>query len=188
MWHWKLFTMVGLCVVVATVASAQQDAWNQLHQEAVKLCREGKYAEAIKIVEKSLEMAENTFGPDHSNLATSLNYLAELYRWQGRNSDAEPLYKRSLLITEKTLGPDHPDVAAALNNLAEVYMSEGKYAEAELLYKRSLPILVKALGADHPLVASSLSNFNQCKQMEKKKEVSECEECPQRIEPQKQNR
>jgi hypothetical protein len=67
-------------------------------------------------------------------------------------------------------------------------MSRGKYDQAELLYKRSLPILVKALGADHPLVASSLINFNQCKQMGKKKEASECEECPQRIEPQKPNR
>jgi tetratricopeptide (TPR) repeat protein len=189
MWHWKLFIALASGIVVASVAWAQQDAWNQLNQEAVRLCREGKYAEAIKIVEKSLEMAENTFGPDHSNVTVSLNYLAELYRWQGRNSDAEPLYKRSLLITEKTLGPDHPDVAAALNNLAEFYREQGKYSEAEPLYKRALPIYVKALGADHPIVTETLNNLTQMlKQMGRKRVDSECEECPQRIEPQKPDR
>ncbi len=189
MWHWKLIIALGSVVVVATAAWAQQYTWNQLNQEAVRLCREGKYAEAIKIVEKSLEMAENTFGPDHSNVTVSLNYLAELYRWQGRNSEAESLYKRSLSIIEKTLGPDHTDVAAALNNLAEFYREQGKYSEAEPLYKRALPIYVKALGADHPVVADCLGNLTQMlKQMGRKRVDSECEECPQRIEPQKQNR
>ena len=52
-------------------------------------------------------------GPDHPNVATSLNNLAELYRNQGKYAEAEPLYKRSLAIREKALGPDHPDVAPA---------------------------------------------------------------------------
>jgi len=189
MWHWKLFIALAAVVVIATAVSAQQDAWNQLNQEAVRLCREGKYTEATKIVEKSLEIAENTFGPDHSNVALSLNYLDELYRSQGKYTQAEPLYKRSLVITEKALGPDHPDVAAALNNLAEFYRDQGGYSEAELLYKRALPIYVKALGADHQVVSETLNNLTQMyKLMGKKKEVPECEECPQRIEPNKQSR
>jgi tetratricopeptide (TPR) repeat protein len=189
MWHWKLFIALASVVVIASVAWAQQDAWNQLNQEAVKLCREGKSAEAIKIVEKSVETAENTFGPEHSNVAVSLNFLAELYRSEGKYAETEVLYKRSLVITEKALGPDHPDLAAALNNLAEFYREQGKYAEAEPLYKRALPIYVKALGADHPVVTETLNNLTQMyKQMGKKRVDSECEECPQRIEPNKQSR
>jgi tetratricopeptide (TPR) repeat protein len=189
MWHWKLFIALASGVVIATAVWAQQDAWNHLNQEAVRLCRDGKYIEAIKIVEKSLEMAENTFGPDHSNVVVSLNFLAELYRSQGKYTETESLYNRSLSIIEKTLGPDHTDVAAALNNLAEFYREQGKYAEAEPLYKRALPIYVKALGADHPVVADCLGNLTQMlKQMGKKRVDSECEECPQRIEPNKQSR
>ncbi len=189
MWHGKLFIALALCVVIASAASAQQDRWTELNQQAVKLCREGKSAEAINIVEKSVETAENTFGPDHPNVAVSLNFLAELYRSDGKSTEAEPLYKRSLSIVEKALGPDHTDVAAALNNLAEFYGEQGKYAEAEPLYKRALPIYVKALGADHPIVTETLNNLTQMQKLMGKKRVdSECEECPQRIEPREPNR
>jgi tetratricopeptide (TPR) repeat protein len=189
MWRRRLIAVLALCVVIASAALAQQDRWTELNQQAVKLCREGKSAEAINIVEKSVETAENSFGPDHPNVAVSLNFLAELYRSDGKYAEAEPLYKRSLSIIEKTLGPDHTDVAAALNNLAEFYGEQGKYSEAEPLYKRALSIYVKALGADHPVVTETLNNLTQMQKLMGKKRVdSECEECPQRIEPNKQSR
>ena len=61
---------------------------------------------------------EKSLGPNHPDVARSLNNLAQLYRDQGRYADAEPLYKRALAIYEKSLGPDHRDVATALSNLA----------------------------------------------------------------------
>ncbi len=146
MWRKGLIKIVGFCLVIASVAWAQEEGWKELNKKALKLTQEGKYAEAIGIAEKSSQIAEKSFGPDHLNFATSLN------------------------------------------TLAEVYMSQGKYAQAKPLYKRSLPVLVNALGADHPLVDAALNNFNLCKQMTQKQEASECEECPQRIEPPKLGR
>jgi CHAT domain-containing protein len=108
---------------------------------------------------RSLAIKEKAFGPDHPDVALSLNNLAQLYHAQGRYTDAEPMYKRSLTIREKTLGADHPDVAASLNNLAELYRTQGRYADAESRYKRSLAIKEKALGPDHPDVAFSLNNL-----------------------------
>ena len=102
---------------------------------------------------------EEALGPDHPDVATMLNNLAELNRAQGRYAEAEPLYNRSLEIREKALGPDHPSVATALNNLAALYQSQGRYAEAEPLCKRSLKITEKALGPDHPSVATMLNNL-----------------------------
>jgi hypothetical protein len=46
-----------------------------------------------------------------SDVAQSLNNLAELCNDQGRYTEAEPLHQRALAIREKTLGPEHPDVA-----------------------------------------------------------------------------
>ena len=69
---------------------------------------------------RSLAIQEKALGPNHPDVAMSLNNLAVLYGDQGRYADAEPLYKRSLAIKEKALGPDHPDVAESLNNLAEL--------------------------------------------------------------------
>jgi hypothetical protein len=64
-------------------------------------------------------------GPDHPDVATSLNNVAGLYCTQRQYAQAEPLYKRSLAIMEKTLGPDHPEVAQSLENLAALYRKTG---------------------------------------------------------------
>ncbi len=46
---------------------------------------------------------EEARGPDHTDVATSLNNLALLYYAQDQYTEAEPLYKRSLTIKEKAL-------------------------------------------------------------------------------------
>ena len=81
---------------------------------------------------------ENALGPDHPDVARSLNNLALLYQAQGRYADAEPLYKRSLDILEKALGPDHPNVAQALNNLAVLYGTQSRYADALPIVRRTI--------------------------------------------------
>ena len=88
---------------------------------------------------------EKALGPEHPNVATALDSLAELYYSQERYTDAEPLYRRSLDIREKALGPDHPDVAGSLTNLAMLRSAEGRYAESEPLLQRALTIREQAL-------------------------------------------
>ena len=133
--------------------------WDILNQEAMELYRAGKYDRALVVAQKALQVALQNVGPDHPDVATSLNNLGGLYKTQSDYAKAEPLYKRSLAIMEKVLGPDHPSVATSLNNLATLYDTQGDYAKAEPLYKRSLAIREKALGPDHPDVASSLNNL-----------------------------
>ena len=121
--------------------------------------RQGTYDQAVIIARQALSIAEKTLGPDHLDVALSLNNLAFLYGTQGQYARAEPLHKRSLAISEKALGPDHVDVALSLNNLAFLYKTQGQYAKAEPLYKRSLSIYERTLGPDHPDVAVSLNNL-----------------------------
>ncbi len=83
---------------------------------------------------------EKALGPDHPDVATSLNNLAELYRTQGQYAQAEPLYKRSLAIAEKSLGLDHPAVATVLNNLAALYRATKRDEEAKTLEQRAVRI------------------------------------------------
>jgi tetratricopeptide (TPR) repeat protein len=85
-------------------------------------------------------------GPEHPDVATSLNNLAALYHNQGQYAKAEPLYQRALAIREKALGAEHPKVATSLNNLAALYHNQGQYAKAEPLYQRALAIYEKAGG------------------------------------------
>ena len=121
-----------LLLFLAPVCS-QGIEWEKLNKEVTDLFRAGKYDRAVVVAKKALEVAEKAFGPDHHNVATSLNSLAEQYRAQGQYAQAEPLYKRSLAIREKALGPDHPDVAQSLNNLGLLNRDQGKYEQAEPL-------------------------------------------------------
>ena len=93
---------------------------------------QGRYAEAEPLSKRALAISENTFGPEHPEVAFHLSNLAVLYWSQGRYAEAEPLAGRGLAISEKALGPEHPDVAIRLNNLATLYDAQGRYAEAGL--------------------------------------------------------
>src|SRR5437879_5018578 len=57
--------------------------WQVLNQETMQLFQQGKYDRAIVLGREALELAEENVGPDHPDVAASLNNLAELYRTQG---------------------------------------------------------------------------------------------------------
>src|SRR4030042_1721628 len=80
----------------------------RLNQQFIQLYRQGRYKEAIPFAERALSIYEKALGPDHPNVAISLNNLAVIYQALGDYKKAEPLLKRSLGIEEKAHGPDHP--------------------------------------------------------------------------------
>jgi CHAT domain-containing protein len=105
----------------------------ELNHVVVRLSREGKYSEAIAPADRALALLEKALGPNHPNVADSLDNLAGLYKAQGAFTKAERLLVRALDIREKALGPNHPIVATNLNNLAALYWAHGAYARAEPL-------------------------------------------------------
>ncbi|MCK5254610.1 MAG: tetratricopeptide repeat protein, partial [Deltaproteobacteria bacterium] len=54
----------------------KEDQLNELNHKAVILFEQGRYSEAAKVAEEALAVAEKTLGPDHPDVATSLNNLA----------------------------------------------------------------------------------------------------------------
>jgi CHAT domain-containing protein/Tfp pilus assembly protein PilF len=144
---------------VATDVDRALHEARKLNTEFAKLNRAGKYDEARLLGERVLEIRERALGSDHSDVAQSVNNLANLYSLKGDYTKAEPFYQRALTIREKALGPEHPDVVSSLNNLALLYSERGDYAKAELLYQRALTIGEKGLGSEHPDVTASLTGF-----------------------------
>ncbi len=69
-----------------------------LTEEAKQYYRQGKYAEAEPLYQRSLAIRKKALGSEHPDVGQSLNNLAELYRAQAKYIEAEPLYKRSLAI------------------------------------------------------------------------------------------
>jgi len=115
---------------------------------------------AEPLFKRSLAIWEKALGPDHPDVATSLNNLATLYYQQGDYAKAEPLFKRSLAILEKALGPDNPAVVTSLHTLARFYWDQsGDPDKIKSLRERAWAIEKKALGPDHPDVATILDTL-----------------------------
>jgi tetratricopeptide (TPR) repeat protein len=120
---------------------------------------QGAYAQAEPWNQDCLKVCRDRLGPEHPDVATSLNNLALLYNAQGHYTEAEPLLLQALDLRRRLLGESHPDVATSLNNLALLYNAQGHYTEAEPLYVQALDLSRRLLGEAHPDVATSLNNL-----------------------------
>jgi tetratricopeptide (TPR) repeat protein len=90
---------------------------------------QSKYSQATPYLKRLVKISEESYGPDHPNVAAHLNNLAGNYRAQGMLAKAEPIYKRALDIWEKHLGPDNALVLFALKNYVDLLQEMGRDAE-----------------------------------------------------------
>ena len=74
---------------------------NELNQKVTKLYQAGKYAEAIPLARKALEIREQALGPTHPTVVESLNNLAELEAAQDRFGLAAAFLKRGLIVQDR---------------------------------------------------------------------------------------
>jgi tetratricopeptide (TPR) repeat protein len=148
-----------LCLQQAEALEESLTFASLAYKMAQYLRTRGRYTEAEPLYQRALHVREQAYGPDHSQVAPSLNDLAILYWCLGKYEQAEPLYRRALRIWGQSLGPNHPQVGALLNNLGFLYRDQGKYVEAEPHYLRALQIWEQSLGPDHPDVAHPLVNL-----------------------------
>jgi tetratricopeptide (TPR) repeat protein len=114
------------------------------------------------LMRRALEIDEASYGPDHPEVATRLNNLAQLFQATNRLAEAEPLMRRALEIDEASYGPDHPKVATDLNNLAQLLQATNRLAEAEPLMRRVVEIFLRftqRTGHDHPHLEAAVKNY-----------------------------
>ena len=165
-----LFKDWPLCdrlLIQAKAGARLVSEWGFRFKEAAQLlnragfyCYErAQYDEAEPLLRLALIIREKVAGPNHIDVAFSLNDLAEVYRTQGRYAEAKSLYERALLIRENARKPDPPRIARSLVNLAHIYVAQGNYGAAEPLYRRALKLREEALGPMHPDVAASLNSL-----------------------------
>ena len=170
----RLFLHTLVCVSwVEDVARPTKAAIHLLNRAGESLTVRGQYEKAELLLQRALSIREQQLGPLHSDVADSLNSVANLYMDQGKYEQAEPLLQRALSIREQQLGPLHLDAAHSLNDLALLYQRQGKYEQAEPLYQRSYAIYEQLLGFLHPDTATSLDNLAGLYQNQEKYEQAE---------------
>jgi tetratricopeptide (TPR) repeat protein len=111
------------------------------------------------IFERVLNTAEAAYGPDHPNVARSLNNLALVLKDLGELAQAQAILERALKIDEAAYGPNHPEVATELDNLARILSDLGELTTARTLLEHALAIRRQALGAEQTKTKSVESNL-----------------------------
>jgi CHAT domain-containing protein/tetratricopeptide (TPR) repeat protein len=116
-------------------------------------------AGALPYCERALAIRQKVLGPEHPDIASSLNNLGALLARMGDLAAARSCYERALAIYKLALGPGHPDTASCLNNLGMLLRGMGDLGGARHCCERALAIREKALGPDRPDTADSLNNL-----------------------------
>ncbi len=135
-----------------------EEAGRLLHETASYLRDRGRYHEAEQLYQQAISTRRQQLGPEHPDVASSLNGLGRLYYHQGKYIEAEPFYKSALAIYEQQLGLEDLNVAYTLSNLGVLYNDQGKSIEAELLLQRALHIWEQK-APEHPDKAYPLNNL-----------------------------
>jgi TonB family protein len=128
----------------------------QLTRTVIKLFSEKKYAEALPLAKRALELREAALGPDHELVQAARFNLAEVYTSLKKYGEAQPLVERLVETQERKAGPEDASVAKYLDDLAYGAFLRRDFSKSEATYKRALAIREKAFGPDHVEVASSL--------------------------------
>lgn len=125
------------------------------------LVMQGRPDEAEPLLCRANELAAATFGPDHENLATGLDFLASLYKGRGDLAAAEPLYRRAVAIWRARLAaaeasgrardPVADAVAAHAAHVAGRLAGLGGAAAAAVAGEAALPL--------DPRLAMGLNNL-----------------------------
>ncbi len=121
------------------------------------LARRDDADEARRYYQRSLDIRQKIFGPDHPQTATSLDRVASALWTAGKPKEAITAMEKAIAIYERVLDPEHPHLAKALNNLGMIYESLGELDKALGLHQRAVEIGAKVLGTDHPDYADFLN-------------------------------
>jgi tetratricopeptide repeat protein/DUF2914 family protein len=98
-------------------------------EEAEQAAAAGDYPSAEDLLREAATLQEQTLGPQHPDLANTLNNLGIVCEMTDNPIDAEHYFRRAYSIATATLPPDHPFVATSRKNLHDFCAARGRPAE-----------------------------------------------------------
>ena len=98
-------------------------------EHAEQAAAAGNYASAEHLLREAATLQEQTLGPQHPDLANTLNNLGIVCEMTDNPIDAEHYFRRAYAIATATLPPDHPFVATSRKNLHDFCVARGRPTE-----------------------------------------------------------
>lgn len=124
--------------------------------------RTGRNAEAVPILEETLEAKRRTFGDLHPTTLSTVNNLSMVLRHLGEGERAFLLAQEAYDGRVQVLGEGDPRTLTTLNMLAAAHENLGRIGEAIALAEVGYRDALERLGPDHPAtlnLGSSLARF-----------------------------
>lgn len=125
---------------------------------ASALAKQGRRADAVRLLEAALELADLANAP--RSRASALINLGQVFGQAGDYARAAAYLDEGLSVAERAA--DEPLIAAAGNNLGNVYRRRGEYDKALDVYQRTLAAN-EAAGREGP-AARTLNNLGMTRQ------------------------
>jgi hypothetical protein len=98
-------------------------------ENAEQAAATGDYASAEGLLREAAALQEQTLGPNHPDLANTLNNLGVVCEMTDNPIDAEHYFRRAHTIATATLAPDHPFVVTSRKNLHDFCAARGRPVE-----------------------------------------------------------
>ncbi len=97
----------------------------------------GEFHETECMLEQVLRIQQKLLGPEHLDLAQTLNNLGVLRHTQGRYAEAEAFYLWALEVCEGHRNPRAPEVVNLWQNYAIFLQETGRHREADAIKTRA---------------------------------------------------
>jgi tetratricopeptide (TPR) repeat protein len=119
----------------------------------------GAYADAERGFRAALAETKRVFGPDDLDVASLLNNLGVLRKYQARFDEAVVFYRRALPMLEQSAKRtgETGALATLYHNLGGIEHARGQYAAGEPHARRSVELREAELGPDHVSVAADVA-------------------------------
>ena len=99
---------------------------SRLLERAEQAAMSGNFASADELLKDAVRIQEQELGPEHPDLANTLNNLAIVAEKTGRMVEAETLYRRAATIATAALPLNHPMVVESRQNLEDFCRAHGR--------------------------------------------------------------
>ncbi len=114
---------------------------------------------AERELSRALSIEERFLGPEHLQLAETLEGLAGVQMDRYELESAAKAHERALAIRAKALGPNHPLVANSLDRLGGVRWGQGRLVEARSKMESAVSLAARVLPEDSAALAEYRNNL-----------------------------
>jgi hypothetical protein len=115
-------------------------------EAAEKAAAAGNHHSAEQLLREAARLQEARLGPQHPDLANTLNNLGVVCEIAGKHDDAEQHFRRALTIATTALNPDHPFVSTSRKNLRDFCEAQGRPFELPAPPEVRLPAAAEGFG------------------------------------------